>query len=159
LCDCPDFAFHRDGIDADGCKHNEAMVAVGLSPFGLTAEVWGDEIAVIPRRPGIVPVAPSARQREAAARLEGMLGNPITFNLRGTTLADVVKTLAERTGEPITLDPVGRRDRPRGGRDRLRWQATAGRGARGAAQAARSAAPNSRRGDPPGSFESPVAGR
>lgn len=80
-----------------------------LSPFGLIAEVRGDEIAVIPRQPGIAPVAPSARQREAAARLEGVLGNPLTFDFRGTMLADVVKTLAERTGEPIALDPVARR--------------------------------------------------
>jgi thiol-disulfide isomerase/thioredoxin len=80
-----------------------------LSPFDLIAEVRGDEIAIIPRQPGIAPVAPSARQREAAARLEGVLGHPLPFNFRGTTLADVVKTLAERTGEPIALDPVARR--------------------------------------------------
>jgi hypothetical protein len=30
VCDCPDFTFHRDGIDPDGCKHIKAMVAVGL---------------------------------------------------------------------------------------------------------------------------------
>lgn len=29
-CDCPDFIFHRDGIDPDGCKHIKAMVAYGL---------------------------------------------------------------------------------------------------------------------------------
>lgn len=29
-CDCPDFAFHRDGIDPAGCKHIKAMVACGL---------------------------------------------------------------------------------------------------------------------------------
>lgn len=29
-CDCPDWTFHRDGIDPDGCKHIKAMVAVGL---------------------------------------------------------------------------------------------------------------------------------
>jgi hypothetical protein len=29
-CDCPDFAFHRDGIDPDGCKHINALNAVGL---------------------------------------------------------------------------------------------------------------------------------
>jgi hypothetical protein len=30
VCDCPDFTFHREGIDPDGCKHIKAMVAVGL---------------------------------------------------------------------------------------------------------------------------------
>jgi hypothetical protein len=29
-CDCPDFIFHRDGMDPDGCKHIKAMVAYGL---------------------------------------------------------------------------------------------------------------------------------
>ncbi len=29
-CDCPDFIFHRDGVDPDGCKHIKAMVAYGL---------------------------------------------------------------------------------------------------------------------------------
>ncbi len=29
-CDCPDFIFHRDGLDPDGCKHIKAMVAYGL---------------------------------------------------------------------------------------------------------------------------------
>ena len=29
-CDCPDFIFHRDGIDPEGCKHIKAMVAYGL---------------------------------------------------------------------------------------------------------------------------------
>jgi hypothetical protein len=30
VCDCPDFTFHHEGIDPDGCKHIKAMVAVGL---------------------------------------------------------------------------------------------------------------------------------
>jgi hypothetical protein len=29
-CDCPDFTFHRDGIDPAGCKHVKALAAVGL---------------------------------------------------------------------------------------------------------------------------------
>lgn len=29
-CDCPDFTFHRDGIDPAGCKHIKALVACGL---------------------------------------------------------------------------------------------------------------------------------
>ena len=29
-CDCPDFLFHRDGLDVEGCKHVKAMVACGL---------------------------------------------------------------------------------------------------------------------------------
>ncbi len=29
-CDCPDFLFHRAGIDPDGCKHIKAMVAFGM---------------------------------------------------------------------------------------------------------------------------------
>jgi hypothetical protein len=30
VCDCPDYTFHREGIDPDGCKHIKAMVATGL---------------------------------------------------------------------------------------------------------------------------------
>ena len=45
-----------------------------LTPFGLVAEIQGDEIAVIPRWKGIDPVPPTARQREAAVRLGGVLG-------------------------------------------------------------------------------------
>lgn len=29
-CDCPDFTFHRDGLDPAGCKHIKAMIACGL---------------------------------------------------------------------------------------------------------------------------------
>ena len=29
-CDCPDFTFHRDGLDPAGCKHVKALAAVGL---------------------------------------------------------------------------------------------------------------------------------
>ena len=29
-CDCPDWTFHRDGIDPAGCKHIRALNAVGL---------------------------------------------------------------------------------------------------------------------------------
>jgi hypothetical protein len=29
-CDCPDFIFRRDGLDASGCKHVKALVAQGL---------------------------------------------------------------------------------------------------------------------------------
>jgi hypothetical protein len=30
VCDCPDFVFHRDGIDEAGCKHIKALVALGM---------------------------------------------------------------------------------------------------------------------------------
>lgn len=29
-CDCPDFIFHRDGLDPSGCKHVKALVVEGL---------------------------------------------------------------------------------------------------------------------------------
>ncbi|HWE36112.1 MAG TPA: hypothetical protein VG406_06015 [Isosphaeraceae bacterium] len=29
-CDCPDFEFHRKGIDPAGCKHIQAVRACGL---------------------------------------------------------------------------------------------------------------------------------
>ena len=30
VCDCPDYTFHRDGIDPDGCKHIKALTVTGL---------------------------------------------------------------------------------------------------------------------------------
>ncbi|MFO0891024.1 MAG: hypothetical protein U0790_18005 [Isosphaeraceae bacterium] len=30
ICDCPDFTFHREGIDPEGCKHVRALTACGL---------------------------------------------------------------------------------------------------------------------------------
>ena len=29
-CDCPDYAWRRDGVEPDGCKHTRALVRVGL---------------------------------------------------------------------------------------------------------------------------------
>jgi hypothetical protein len=29
-CDCPDFAFRRDGLEPEGCKHVKALMTVGL---------------------------------------------------------------------------------------------------------------------------------
>ena len=29
-CDCPDFTFHREGLDPAGCKHIKALAASGL---------------------------------------------------------------------------------------------------------------------------------
>ena len=29
-CDCPDFIFRRDGLDARGCKHIQALVAARM---------------------------------------------------------------------------------------------------------------------------------
>ncbi len=36
-CDCPDFAWRRDGVEPDGCKHIRALIRVGLlhEPEGL----------------------------------------------------------------------------------------------------------------------------
>jgi len=35
-----------------------------------------------------------------------VLTKKLIFDFRGTSLADVVKTLADRTGEPFAIDPV-----------------------------------------------------
>lgn len=32
-CDCPDFVFHRDGLDPGGCKHIKALAAFGMVDF------------------------------------------------------------------------------------------------------------------------------
>jgi thiol-disulfide isomerase/thioredoxin len=80
-----------------------------LSPFGLSYAIQEDKLVVIPRKPGTVPAAPSARQRDAAERLQGVLGKPQVFDFRGKSLAAIVKALTEQTHEPIALDPIARR--------------------------------------------------
>jgi len=80
-----------------------------LSPFSLTYEIRNGDIVLTARKSGGVPAAASARQREAAQRLEGVLTKKLIFDFRATSLADVVKTLADRTGEPFAIDPVARR--------------------------------------------------
>jgi hypothetical protein len=39
-CDCPDFIFHREGIDPGGCKHIKALAACGMihNPLAGAAE-------------------------------------------------------------------------------------------------------------------------
>lgn len=49
-CDCPDFVFHRDGIDPGGCKHVKALVAVGLLGRPAPAPMSS------PRRPTVAGV-------------------------------------------------------------------------------------------------------
>jgi hypothetical protein len=39
-CDCPDFVFHRDGLDPTGCKHIKALAACGMiAPPEPTADL------------------------------------------------------------------------------------------------------------------------
>jgi hypothetical protein len=80
-----------------------------LSPFGLTYEIRDDELIVTARKSGSAPAVASTRQREAAQRLEGALTKKRIFDFRDTSLADAVKTLADRAGEPFAIDPVARR--------------------------------------------------
>ena len=39
-CDCPDWTFHRDGIDPAGCKHIKALNAVGEAFFPVQPLVF-----------------------------------------------------------------------------------------------------------------------
>lgn len=36
-CTCPDFTFHREGRDAEGCKHVRSLVALGFLPRAQAA--------------------------------------------------------------------------------------------------------------------------
>ncbi|MGP0067661.1 MAG: redoxin domain-containing protein, partial [Isosphaeraceae bacterium] len=74
-----------------------------LGPFGLTYEVRDDRLFVVPRQPNTAPAPPSDRQREAAERLRGVLGEAQAFDFRGKPLAEVVKFLTEQTHEPFAL--------------------------------------------------------
>ena len=51
VCDCPDFTFHREGNDPQGCKHIRALVECGL----LTAT--GDSSSLGPSHAAAAPQA------------------------------------------------------------------------------------------------------
>lgn len=42
-CDCPDFIFHRDGLDPTGCKHIKALAACGMIVSPEMPGEWLDE--------------------------------------------------------------------------------------------------------------------
>lgn len=81
-CDCPDFIFHRSGLDPAGCKHIQALTAYGmLDPAGSgegpgPAEVLGAPIGPSPDDflrfgPPPAPTPPRASRRRAARRESG----------------------------------------------------------------------------------------
>ena len=79
-----------------------------LSPFGLTYEIDGNKLVIVRSKQGLAPAPLSDRQRAAADRLWGALGKKQLFDIRGKSLAAVVKDLTEQTHEPFALDPVAR---------------------------------------------------
>lgn len=66
-CDCPDFVFHRDGLDAKGCKHVRSLAA-----FGMLATMT--PVSVPPIRGG-APV-PSDPYGEVPRRRQDAISNP-----------------------------------------------------------------------------------
>jgi hypothetical protein len=79
-----------------------------LSPFGLSYEIQGNKLVVVPSKPDLAPAPLSDGQRAAADRLLGALGKKQVFDFHGKSLAAVVKHLTEQTHEPFALDPVAR---------------------------------------------------
>jgi hypothetical protein len=79
-CDCPDFIFHRDGMDPTGCKHIKALAACGMIappappadwleldlfalPAPTLADLESDDLAFGPRLPD------EPRRRSRGSRL------------------------------------------------------------------------------------------
>ena len=82
-----------------------------LRPFDLIATPHEAGLLITkpgPERPSVFDGDPSAPQLEASERINGKLDEPITFDLRGIPLAEVVNELERLTDEIIVLDPKGR---------------------------------------------------
>jgi hypothetical protein len=79
-----------------------------LEPLGLTHQAGESGLVITARKPGSAPPEPSARQREAARRIEGVLARPFEFRFRDTPLSDVVQAFEGKTQESFVLDPAAR---------------------------------------------------
>ncbi|WP_205678806.1 hypothetical protein [Aquisphaera insulae] len=73
-CECPDFVFHRAGIDPGGCKHVKALVSCGLMESPLDEQYEAEEIA----HPRPRPLPGDAVQVPATDRVAAN-GQPTTF--------------------------------------------------------------------------------
>jgi hypothetical protein len=74
-CDCPDFIFHRDGLDPAGCKHTKAMVACGLLAPDPAATTTPNEETAPMEEPTLTEIA------DALAKVDGLIAR-ITTDLR-----------------------------------------------------------------------------
>jgi hypothetical protein len=72
-CDCPDYTFHREGVDPEGCKHVKALVACGL----LDPEMSRAPARVATTPPQAVAIPPEAAV--PAAPVVPANGQPTTF--------------------------------------------------------------------------------
>ena len=83
---------------------------LGLRPLGLVAVPGPEGLVVTTPRPD-APLAPepTAIQRRVAARIEGKLAAPTTFDFHDASLAEVASFFEEATGENFVLDPADRR--------------------------------------------------
>ena len=82
-----------------------------LRPFDLIAIPHETGLLITapgPGRDSVLDGEPSAPQRKAAERIKGGLGEPITFEFEGVSLAEVVEDLERLTEEIVVLDPKGR---------------------------------------------------
>jgi hypothetical protein len=103
-CDCPDFTFHREGIDPEGCKHIKALIACGLiaGPEGERNPVADDASL----RPVTGPAGELLSSLPAAAEPPAAGPAPLLpANGQPTTLLEVVEH--EAMGYRAWGAPVG----------------------------------------------------
>jgi hypothetical protein len=81
-----------------------------LGPFDLTYRPDDKGLVIIHRKGGPDRAGePSEPQRSCAKRIEGRLGEPVSFDFKAKTLAEVAQHFESQTGENVVLDPIARR--------------------------------------------------
>lgn len=102
-CDCPDFTFHREGIDPSGCKHIKALVSCGLIDAVGTGVTPSDELATPPPAPSSPgsppPVVPANGQ--PTTFLEVVEHEAMGFRAWGTPVGDFLSDQLGRVAQLI----------------------------------------------------------
>ncbi len=109
-------AIKKAGIDLDAATHLvisgnlslRSWLELLLDPLGLEAEAGGEGVLIVPARKDR-PRELSEPQKRCAARIEQALGQKVSFDFKGATLAQVAAHFEDKTQENFVLDPSGRR--------------------------------------------------
>jgi thiol-disulfide isomerase/thioredoxin len=80
-----------------------------LDPLGLEATPGDEALVIAPSRREKSAREPSGPQKRCAARIEEMLGRPVSFEFKNATLSQVAAHFEGQTQENFVLDPIGRR--------------------------------------------------
>ncbi len=109
-------AIKKAGIDPDAATHLlisgnlslRSWLELLLDPLGLEAEAGQDGVLIVPARKDRAREL-SEPQKRCAKRIEEVLGQKVSFDFKGATLAQVAAHFEDKTQENFVLDPSGRR--------------------------------------------------